>query len=66
MLFKRRSRQGCMMSPDLFPLYSKNVMKSLEDMRKIKVVGHTINNLRYAGDTLLILGNKVVCRIQLT
>ena len=50
---KRGVRQGCVMSPDLFSLYSEVIMRNIENMPGIAVGGHNINNLRYADDTYL-------------
>jgi len=51
---KRGVRQGCVMSPDLFSLYTEYIMRKIEGMPGIKVGGNNINNLRYADDTVLI------------
>ena len=51
---KRGVRQGCVLSPDLFSLYSQAVMNELEDIEGVKVGGSNINNIRYADDTVLI------------
>ncbi|BFY98010.1 hypothetical protein BsWGS_01050 [Bradybaena similaris] len=40
-------------SPNLFSLYSEN-MKNFEDMRRIMIERHNINNIRCADDTVLI------------
>ncbi|GFO00845.1 endonuclease-reverse transcriptase [Plakobranchus ocellatus] len=55
---KRGVRQGCVLSPDLFSLYSEIIMRNLENQPGIKVGGQNINNLRYADDTVLISENK--------
>ena len=51
---KRGVRQGCVLSPDLFSLYSQAVMNELEDIEGVKVGGSNINNIRYADDAVLI------------
>ena len=52
-------RQGCILSPHLFNIYSERIMwKSLEGFKgTIKVGGKTITNLRYADDVVLIAGS---------
>ena len=50
-------RQGCILSPCLFNLYSEYIMRStgLEEAQAgIKIAGRNINNLRYADDTTLM------------
>ena len=55
---KRGVRQGCVVSPDLFSLYSEIIMQNIEGQPGIQVGGHNINNLRYAADTVLISENE--------
>ena len=50
----RGVRQGCILSPDLFSLYSEMIMRHLEGTPGIQFGGHSSNNLRYADDTVLI------------
>ena len=50
-------RQGCLVSPVSFNCYSEHIMReSADDLTWIGVTfsGHTINNLRYADDIVLI------------
>ncbi|GFO09658.1 endonuclease-reverse transcriptase, partial [Plakobranchus ocellatus] len=54
----KRGVQGCVLSPDLFSLYSEIIMRNLENHPGIKVGGQNINNLRYADNTVLIAENK--------
>ena len=51
---QRGVRQGCVLSPDLFSLYSQAVVDELETMEGINIGGTNINNIRYADDTVLI------------
>ena len=50
------ARQGCVLSPCLFNLYAKYIMRNAgldETQAGIKIAGRNINNLRYADDTTL-------------
>ena len=50
-------RQGCMLSPCLFNFYAEYFMLNawLEELQAgIEIAERNINNLRYAGDTILI------------
>ena len=54
-------RQGCILSPCLFNLYAKYIMRNtgLEEAQAgIKIAGRNINNLRYADDTTLTAESK--------
>ena len=49
-------RQGCILSPCLFNLYTEYVMRNAgldEAQARIKIVRRNINNLRYADNTLM-------------
>ena len=50
-------RQGCKLSPCLFNLYAKYIMRNArleETQAGIKIPGRNINNLRYSDDTTLM------------
>ena len=55
---KRGVRQGCVLSPDLFNLYSEMILRNLEDLDGVKIGGYNCNNLRYADDTVLIASTE--------
>ena len=49
--------QSCILSPCLFNLYAKNIIRKagLEEAKAgIKISGRNINNLGYADDTILL------------
>ena len=53
-------RQGCVLSPCLFNLYAKYIMRNagLEEAEAGKIAGRNISNLRYADDTTLMAEGK--------
>lgn len=53
---RRGVRQGCILSPLLFNLYSEAIFKEImeEETAGIVVNGEIINNVRYADDTVLL------------
>ena len=63
---KRGMRQGCVMSPDVFNLYSEVILRNLDGSEGLKANGENLNNLRYADDTSLLAGSeeasKYCCR----
>ena len=50
---KRGVRQGCILSPTLFNLYTAVIFKSIRDVKGISIGGKHVNNLRYADDMAL-------------
>ena len=56
--FRREVRQGCALSPNLFKLYSKMIMRTIEDLKGIRIKGENITNDRDADDTALIADSE--------
>ena len=55
----RGVRQGCVMSPDFFNLYSEYILRRLEESNDgVTINGVCINNIRYADDTALIADSE--------
>ena len=55
---QRGVRQGCVLSPDLFSLYSQAVVDELEELEGIRIGGINLNNIRFADDTVLIADSE--------
>ena len=51
---KRGVRQGCVLSPCLFNLYTEIIFREVAEMPGLRVGGRIINNIRYADDTVLL------------
>ena len=57
----KRVHQGCILSPCLFNLYAKNIMRNagLDDAQAgIKIARRNINNFRYADDITFMVESK--------
>ena len=58
---EKEVRQGCLLSPCLFSLYTEHIMRNarLDELKAgIKTGGRDINNLRYVNDTTLMAKSK--------
>ena len=51
---KKGVRQVCVLSPNLFNVYTEKIFREVEDMKGVNIGGVNINNLRYADDTVLL------------
>ena len=63
---KKGVRQGCVLSPSLFNLYTEKIFREVEDMKGVHIGGVNINNLRYADDTVLLPEGPMFLQALLT
>ena len=63
---KRGVRQGCVLSPVMFKLYTEHIFRNPNDIPGVKINDHNINNLRYADDTVLIAEDEASLRALVT
>ena len=63
---KKGVRQGCVLSPNLFNLYTEKIFREVEDMKKENIGGVNINNLRYADDRVSLTEGPMFLQTLLT
>ncbi|RUS75173.1 hypothetical protein EGW08_017081 [Elysia chlorotica] len=51
---QRSVRQGCVMSPSLFNLYTEIIFRNINELPGMNISGQNINNIRYVDDTALV------------
>jgi len=51
-------RQGCVLSPSLFNLYTEKIFREVEEMNGVNVGGVNTKNIRYADDTVVRAENN--------
>ena len=51
---ERGVRQGCVLSPKLFNMYTEPIFRAIEGLQGLSIGGENINNFRYADDTALV------------
>ena len=57
---KKGVRQGCVLSPHLFNLYTEKIMREvIHESDGVKIGGIRISNLRYADDMMLIADSEI-------
>ena len=63
---KKEVRQGCLLSPNFFNLYTEKIFREVEDMKGVNIGGVKINNLRYADDPVLLAEGHMFLQALLT
>ena len=55
---QRGVRQGCVLSPILFNIYTELIFRQFENLKGTTIGGMNISNLRYVDDTVLVSDTK--------
>ena len=54
----RGIRQGCVLSPALFSLYTEMITREISPMDGLRMGGLNLNNIRYADDTAIVADSE--------
>ena len=54
----RGVRQGCVLSPELFSLYTEMIMRKINHMDGVRIGGINVNYIRYADDTAIVADSE--------
>ena len=54
----RGVRHGCVLSPELFSLYTEMIMGKINNIDGIKLGGLNVNNIRYADDIAIVADSE--------
>ena len=57
-VIKRGVRQGCVLSPYFFNIYTEFIFRESNELTGINFNGNNINNIRYADDTALLANSN--------
>ena len=63
---KKGVRQGCVLSPTLFNLFTEKIFREVEDIKRVNIGGVNINNVRYADDKVLFAEGPMFLQVLLT
>ena len=62
----RGVRKGCVLSPELFSLYTEMIMRKINRMDGVRIGGVNVSNIRYADDTVIVADSEEQLRNLIT
>ena len=63
---KKGVRHGCVLTPNIFNVYTEKIFREVEDMKGVNIGGVNINNVRYADDIVLLAEGLMFLQSLLT